>query len=235
MNSSFASWANEKEDQNTSDQVKFDTAFRHEADDESSHHHHQNLHHHHHDFPSVEEVTAAAVASARQQQQQQQQQQHIANDQSVGTPGNNSIHDEQVRAAHEALTGAKKSNEQGGGGARGRKKAVPPLSVTKRAVQNRNAQRAYRTRRDQYIKELEAKAAELDHLKQTIDELRNENIQLRDYTIALQSRVIELSPTTPAPTNAQHQMNAGISNDTSHPGIPPPPAVFNKTQYPTDK
>lgn len=68
------------------------------------------------------------------------------------------------------------------------------LSTTKRAAQNRNAQKAFRQRRDKYVKELETTAAEVAELHKTIEELRQENLQLRDYTLALQSRLIELSP-----------------------------------------
>ncbi|CAK7897113.1 hypothetical protein CAAN1_04S04016 [[Candida] anglica] len=72
-----------------------------------------------------------------------------------------------------------------------------PVSGTKRAAQNRSAQKAFRVRKEKYIKDLEQQAAEANQLKQTIEELRAENLQLRDYTLALQSRVIELSPSHP--------------------------------------
>lgn len=68
------------------------------------------------------------------------------------------------------------------------------LSATKRAAQNRNAQKAFRERKEKYVKELEATAAEVAGLHKTIAELRQENMQLRDYTLALQSRLIELGP-----------------------------------------
>lgn len=71
-----------------------------------------------------------------------------------------------------------------------------PVSTTKRAKQNRNAQRAFRQRKEKYIKELELKAQESDQLRQTIEELKLENQQLRDYTLALQSKLIEISPSS---------------------------------------
>lgn len=74
------------------------------------------------------------------------------------------------------------------------KPARRSVSNTKRAAQNRNAQKAFRQRREKYVKELEATAAEVAELHKTIEELRQENLQLRDYTLALQSRLIELSP-----------------------------------------
>lgn len=77
-----------------------------------------------------------------------------------------------------------------------------PLTNTKRAQQNRQAQRAFRQRKELYIKDLEAKVNELKESKEAIEVLRRENVQLRDYILALQSRLIE------------------------HPGgVPPPPVV----------
>lgn len=67
-----------------------------------------------------------------------------------------------------------------------------PLSNTRRAAQNRSAQKAFRQRKERYIKELEAQAADAANLKQTIEDLKSENLRLRDYTIVLQSRIIEL-------------------------------------------
>lgn len=67
-----------------------------------------------------------------------------------------------------------------------------PLSTTRRAAQNRSAQKAFRQRKERYIKDLEAQATEVRALKQTIEDLRAENLRLRDYTIALQGRIIEL-------------------------------------------
>lgn len=67
-----------------------------------------------------------------------------------------------------------------------------PVSTTKRAAQNRSAQKAFRQRREKYIKDLETQAAEVPNLKQTIEDLRSENLRLRDYTIALQSKLIEM-------------------------------------------
>ncbi|KAK7203012.1 hypothetical protein BZA70DRAFT_269613 [Myxozyma melibiosi] len=81
------------------------------------------------------------------------------------------------------------------------------LSTSKRAAQNRAAQRAFRQRKECYIKDLEAKFDELKASKAIIDGLRAENVQLRDYILALQSRLIE-------------QPGVGGS------GVPTPPAVY---------
>ena len=95
--------------------------------------------------------------------------------------------------------------------------------TTKRAAQNRNAQRAFRQRKEKYIKELEAKAAETDVLKQTIEELKAENMQLRDYTLQLQLRVIELGL---APSLGQNAVGASEAQAGMPP--PPPPLIFNQ-------
>lgn len=71
-----------------------------------------------------------------------------------------------------------------------RKKA---LARAKRAAQNRNSQRAFRKRKELHLKELEAAATEVKELQKTIDELRRENHELRDYTMALQSEVLKLT------------------------------------------
>jgi len=85
------------------------------------------------------------------------------------------------------------------------------LSTSKRAAQNRAAQRAFRQRKECYIKDLEAKVLELKATKETVESLRQENLQLRDYILALQSRLIE------------------------HPsGVPPPPAVYASSTRPGD-
>lgn len=77
-----------------------------------------------------------------------------------------------------------------------------PLTNTKRAEQNRVAQRNFRQRKEQHIRELEEKAKECEGLQQTIEALKQENMQLRDYSLALQAKLIE------------------------QPDVPPPPAVF---------
>lgn len=75
-------------------------------------------------------------------------------------------------------------------GLAGTKKKV---SSTKRAVQNRNAQRAFRQRREKYLKELEARVGEILLLHKKIDDLQRENRELRDYTMALQSELLKLT------------------------------------------
>ncbi|AMD22535.1 HHL235Cp [Eremothecium sinecaudum] len=54
-----------------------------------------------------------------------------------------------------------------------------PLRNTKRAAQNRNAQKAFRQRREKYIKDLETKAKHYDELTQELLELKRENDELK--------------------------------------------------------
>ncbi|CCG21466.1 Cap4 transcriptional regulator with bZip domain [Candida orthopsilosis Co 90-125] len=66
-------------------------------------------------------------------------------------------------------------------------------SFTKRAEQNRNAQRAFRQRREKYVQDLEKKVQEMDELKAKNENLNNENVQLKDYVMILQRKIIELT------------------------------------------
>lgn len=68
------------------------------------------------------------------------------------------------------------------------------VSGTRRAAQNRNAQKAFRERRHKYVKDLEATAAEVNDLKKSVEKLEQENLLLREYTRALESRLMQLSP-----------------------------------------
>src|SRR5277367_1959723 len=54
------------------------------------------------------------------------------------------------------------------------------LATSKRAAQNRAAQRAFRHRKERYIKSLEEKANNYDLSQSLIADLRKENIYLRD-------------------------------------------------------
>lgn len=67
------------------------------------------------------------------------------------------------------------------------------LASSKRAAQNRAAQRAFRQRKERYIKSLEQKANEYDLSHGIITDLRKENIYLRDYVVRLQNEVDSLN------------------------------------------
>ncbi|KAK6198181.1 uncharacterized protein RJT21DRAFT_123044 [Scheffersomyces amazonensis] len=250
MNSNFNSWSN-------SDKVvedsKFDPSFTRHPDESNEDGFHS----------VVDEVTAAAAAAAHAHAQAQVQAQVQAQQVHHNLPHNHGqshshqndsiSQEEQVRAAHEAVTAATAaarlesaytlstdspgSNDGTNGGSTtgsntpdksstitttGKSdKYTRVVSGTKRAAQNRSAQRAFRQRKDKYIRDLELKASEVDQLRQTIDELRSENLQLRDYTLALQSRLIETgqalgnSSTLKFGNNSVNTNSANGSNNSS--------------------
>ncbi|SCU80891.1 LAMI_0B04060g1_1 [Lachancea mirantina] len=68
-------------------------------------------------------------------------------------------------------------------------KSGKPLRNTKRAAQNRTAQKAFRQRRERYIKELETKAKEYDRLEQEVSVLGQENQSLKQYVLELEQRL----------------------------------------------
>ncbi|KAF7166105.1 hypothetical protein CNMCM6106_002063 [Aspergillus hiratsukae] len=55
-----------------------------------------------------------------------------------------------------------------------------PLSTSKRAAQNRAAQRAFRQRKEAHIRELEAKVKSYENMGEAIKALQAENYQLRE-------------------------------------------------------
>lgn len=76
------------------------------------------------------------------------------------------------------------------------------LSTSKRAAQNRAAQRAFRQRKEGYIKKLEEQVREFQTMEQNYRALQNENYQLREYILNLQSRLLETqSEYPPAPSS----------------------------------
>ncbi|KAF8473132.1 hypothetical protein BDZ91DRAFT_389363 [Kalaharituber pfeilii] len=98
------------------------------------------------------------------------------------------------------------------------------LSTSKRAAQNRAAQRAFRQRKEGYIKKLEEQVRDLNALEESYKAIQNENYQLRDYIISLQSRLIESQgedAVPPAPILITHQQQP----QQTLPFQPPPPGV----------
>ncbi|KAL1610221.1 hypothetical protein SLS60_001886 [Paraconiothyrium brasiliense] len=83
--------------------------------------------------------------------------------------------------------------DQGQGNAKGRRE----LSTSKRAAQNRAAQRAFRQRKEEYIKQLKDQVKEFEQLCELYKTLQTENYQLRDYIINLQSRLLETQGEVP--------------------------------------
>ncbi|CAG8630270.1 7937_t:CDS:1, partial [Acaulospora colombiana] len=67
-----------------------------------------------------------------------------------------------------------------------------PLTNSKRAAQNRAAQRAFRQRKDRYIKDLEAKAKDLDAVKKQLETLQKENDALQQTIRRLEAENAKL-------------------------------------------
>ncbi|KAH6631754.1 hypothetical protein F5144DRAFT_602539 [Chaetomium tenue] len=79
------------------------------------------------------------------------------------------------------------------------RKAKRELSQSKRAAQNRAAQRAFRQRKEGYIKKLEQQVRDLGDLESTSKTLQAENYALRDYILRLQSRLLDTQGEYPQP------------------------------------
>lgn len=60
---------------------------------------------------------------------------------------------------------------------------------SKRAAQNRAAQRAFRQRKERYIKDLEKKAKMMDEWKDELDLLRQQNQELRENQMRLEKQI----------------------------------------------
>ncbi|TQB67978.1 hypothetical protein MPDQ_004268 [Monascus purpureus] len=72
-----------------------------------------------------------------------------------------------------------------------------PLSTSKRAAQNRAAQRAFRQRKETYIRKLEEQVKQFEQITESYKALHAENYQLREYIISLQSRLLDLQGEVP--------------------------------------
>ncbi|PLB40398.1 uncharacterized protein BDW47DRAFT_101040 [Aspergillus candidus] len=92
-----------------------------------------------------------------------------------------------------------------------------PLSTSKRAAQNRAAQRAFRQRKESYIRKLEEQVKGFDGMSDQVKGLQNENYQLREYIINLQSRLLESQGEVP-------DLPANIDLSQSRADMPMPPA-----------
>ncbi|MCJ1412699.1 hypothetical protein MMC19_006797 [Ptychographa xylographoides] len=93
------------------------------------------------------------------------------------------------------------AGESGGddNGSDSKKGGKRELSTSKRAAQNRAAQRAFRQRKEGHIKKLEEQVRDYNLLNENYKAVQAENYQLRDYIINLQSRLIESQGDFPQP------------------------------------
>jgi len=114
------------------------------------------------------------------------------------------------------------------------------LSTSKRAAQNRAAQvcrsprlstlafslthfpqRAFRQRKEGYIKKLEEQVRDYQVLSENFKAVQAENYQLRDYIINLQSRLLESQGEVPPPPSNVDGLQPGKAGPSTHPGTLP--------------
>ncbi|KAB2575958.1 putative transcription factor kapC [Lasiodiplodia theobromae] len=107
------------------------------------------------------------------------------------------------------------------GGRKGRRE----LSTSKRAAQNRAAQRAFRQRKEEYIKSLKDQVKDYEQMAEQFRAIQAENNTLRDYVISLQARLIESQGSYPEPPG-----NIDLSRP--HTEIPPPVQAMQSPQPP---
>jgi len=100
------------------------------------------------------------------------------------------------------------AGESGGddNGSDNKKGGKRELSTSKRAAQNRAAQRAFRQRKEGHIRKLEEQVRDYNMLHESFKAIQQENYQLREYIINLQSRLIESQgDVPPLPSNINLQ------------------------------
>ncbi|KAI6837065.1 hypothetical protein KC367_g870 [Hortaea werneckii] len=115
----------------------------------------------------------------------------------------NVAHHQQHQAPYAHMSGGEPAGDEGdlSPGQSG-KAGKRELSTSKRAAQNRAAQRAFRQRKEGYIKKLEEQVKDFQNMEQNFRSLQNENYQLREYILNLQSRLLEThSDIPPAPSH----------------------------------
>jgi hypothetical protein len=64
-----------------------------------------------------------------------------------------------------------------------------PVIPSKRAAQNRAAQRAFRLRKERYVKDLEQKAKLMEDMQAELEQLRKENQMLKNNTLQLEEHI----------------------------------------------
>jgi hypothetical protein len=132
----------------------------------------------------------------------------------------------------------------------GRSKGRRELSTSKRAAQNRAAQvrtphiplqqhanltcqRAFRQRKEEYIKQLKDQVKEFEQLCELYKTLQTENYQLRDYIINLQSRLLETQgEIPPAPAGVDLNRPHGEPSSLNQPQPQPPQLQQQPEQQP---
>ncbi|KAI1766207.1 hypothetical protein GGR53DRAFT_464607 [Hypoxylon sp. FL1150] len=107
------------------------------------------------------------------------------------------------------------------------RKAKRELSQSKRAAQNRAAQRAFRQRKEHYIKKLEQQVRDYGEMEHSFKAIQNDNYALREYVIQLQSRLLDLQVELPQPPPNVNITPPAPSARAAHPSTAPEPGPNN--------
>ncbi|KAF2097593.1 hypothetical protein NA57DRAFT_77844 [Rhizodiscina lignyota] len=125
---------------------------------------------------------------------------HLMQVQSTASAPPNSQHDQNIDPAIAGNAYQMSAGDSGGDDQmQDTRKGRRELSTSKRAAQNRAAQRAFRQRKEEYIKSLKDQVKEYETLNENYKAVQAENYQLRDYIINLQSRLLESQGSFPEP------------------------------------
>ncbi|PHH50580.1 putative transcription factor kapC [Ceratocystis fimbriata CBS 114723] len=100
----------------------------------------------------------------------------------------------------------------------GRHRVKRELSTTKRAAQNRAAQRAFRQRKENHIRKLEIENANYAIMEKRWKDIEAENHSLREYCMHIQRRLLDLQgkcPPPPVSLTDDHSGSSGVSTSTT--------------------
>ncbi|OBZ88875.1 hypothetical protein A0J61_03074 [Choanephora cucurbitarum] len=151
-----------------------------------------------------------------------QQQHHHHNTPSLQHPVPYHIHQKDHHIPSPPLPAQALDPENAAPQQKGNSRSVIP---SKRAAQNRAAQKAFRQRREQYIKDLELKAKEMEDWHDEMNRLRQENKELREKVLVLENQVValtgghaklpELSPASESPQEQSVEKEKEVADKTS--------------------
>ncbi|KAM0721249.1 hypothetical protein Q7P37_003537 [Cladosporium fusiforme] len=147
-----------------------------------------------------------------------------ASDQQQQTSGSASPHgnlDSNVTGPHQSSYRAMSNDTAGDDNLSAEaRKSKRELSTSKRAAQNRAAQRAFRQRKEGYIRELEEKVKQFESMENDFRGLQEENHQLREYILNLQSQLLEhnkeTSSSSPPPSRKRVANREGATFEKDH-------------------
>ncbi|KAI8883415.1 hypothetical protein K501DRAFT_333328 [Backusella circina FSU 941] len=92
-----------------------------------------------------------------------------------------------------------------------------PVIPSKRAAQNRAAQRAFRLRKERYVKDLEQKAKLMEDMQTELDQLRKENQMLKNNTLQLEEHIKGIKQEdAPLPPQLNQQQQQNKKNRKTH-------------------